>query len=329
MNTACLSSTVWFDLIQRYRMSSGLIEAVRSRRPLRILDAGSQVGHLKSFLPEDIVINLDIERLPGKRHLAGDVLEMPFPSKGLDFALSLDVLEHIEPASRRTFFTELARVSQDCFLIGAPFLDPEVEDAEQKVNEFFLHVTGADNQFLSDHFDFGLPDLDEVLEWAGKAGYQAVVLPNNYLPRWTLMMCLNACLSGLPKTEDLINTVNSLYIRQFGEFDNSSPAYRHLILFSKLKNLREEVIQRQFISPPTPPDFMKQQWDFLNLLFKTIVTRQERLYFELLHQLEIENDRYDTVRVELDYIKSTFGYRLFKNTWGRLRDRLKQSSTDI
>lgn len=311
-----------FDLRQRYGLASSLINAIREGGNLRILDAGSRSGYLQYFLPEDIIINLDINLLPDDAHLVGDVLKLPFQSETLDFTLSLDVLEHIPPSSRRNLWSEMARVSRDCFLIGAPFRNQEVETAEKKVNDFFRQVTGSGNQFLVEHINFGLPELEEVLGWVKQCNYQSIVLPNSYLPRWMLMMCLNAFLSVIPETGELIDTVNSLYIRQFELFDNAFPAYRRLVLVSKTGSLQEDVIRRRFVSPPEPADFQEQQWESLNQIFQTIVASRKRLYFQLTRQLEIERKRYDRVSRELNYIKSTFSYRLFKKTWGRIRDSL-------
>ena len=48
-----------FDQLQRYRLTADLIEAVRGRGSLTILDAGSHQGYLASFLPGDTIYNLD------------------------------------------------------------------------------------------------------------------------------------------------------------------------------------------------------------------------------------------------------------------------------
>ena len=135
-----LQSKMSFDLLQRYRLSSELINEVREEKPLHILDAGSRIGYLKSFLPEDVIVNLDLGFFSGYSQLVGDVLNLPFPSEAFEFSLSLDVLEHVEPSSRRNLLNEMARVSKDFFIVGAPFKEEQVEEAEKLANDFFLKV---------------------------------------------------------------------------------------------------------------------------------------------------------------------------------------------
>ncbi|MEA1927272.1 MAG: hypothetical protein U9N73_03635, partial [Candidatus Auribacterota bacterium] len=112
-------------------------------------------------------------------------------------------------------------------------------------NEFSRKLTGNENIFLSEHKIIGLPDLDEVLAWASDRGYQTVVIPNGYLPRWILMMALNQYLERLPESWDLIFASNRLYHNRYYRDDNSSPAYRQMILISKENKLNEEEIRRK------------------------------------------------------------------------------------
>ncbi|MDP8213584.1 MAG: methyltransferase domain-containing protein [Candidatus Euphemobacter frigidus] len=317
-----------FDLLQRYRLSSELINAVRGKKPLRILDAGSRIGYLKSFLPEDVIVNLDIGFFSGYSQLVGDVLSLPFSSEAFEFSLSLDVLEHVEPSSRRDLLNEMARVSRDFFIVGAPFKEEQVEEAEKLANDFFLKVSGAENEFLSEHIHFGLPELDKVINWVEDSKFQAVVLPNNYLPRWLIMICLNAYLSHLPRAGDLVNLINSLYDRQFAEFDNCLPAYRHLVLVSKSGSLPAEKIRRRFTSPPLPRDFHRRAWDFAHRLLDELSAHHERVLLTLREEknklekeLYEEQERYIRTRMELEGIKGTFAYKLYQKTIGRIFNR--------
>lgn len=325
-----LKSKMSFDVLQRYRLASELINTVRGKKPLNILDAGSRVGYLQSFLPDDYIVNLDISFFPDYSRLVGDVLSLPFPSETFEFSLSLDVLEHVEPSSRRSFFNEMARVSRDLFIIGAPFKGAEVEKAEKFVNNFFLNTTGAKNEFLTEHIHFGLPDLGEVIEWVKECNYQTVVLPNNYLPRWMMMMCLNAYLSHLPRSGELAIAINSLYDNQFSRLDNQSPAYRQIIIISKSGDWKKDMIRSQFAVPELPADFHRQAWDFANRVLSELSDHHELVLLQLQEennalnqenrevrsQLELEKDKYRSARMELEGIKGTFAYRLYKNAFG-------------
>ena len=324
-----------FDLLQRYRMTSELIEIVRRKKPLRILDVGSREGFLERFLPEDLLFNLDIGFFPGDSFLVGDLLNLPFPPDTFDISLSLDVLEHVEPSKRRFLFDEMARVSRDFFIVGAPFNEEKVVEAEKLANEFHLKMSGKENMFLTEHIDFGLPDLKEVMIWLEEYKFQYVVLPNNYLPRWLIMICLNAYISRLPKAEDLISAVTNLYDHQFSKFDNRDPAYRHIIFVSKLGNLNKEMIYHRFVAPEVPPDFHHLAWNFANGILSELALHHERVLleiqeennelqnekYEIQRQLEVEKDRYFRTRLELEGIKGTFAYKLYQKTIGRAFNR--------
>ena len=235
-----------FDQLQRYRLSAELIEELRDKRPLRVLDAGSREGFLRSFLPGDMIINLDREIFPIDNFIQGDILRLPFPDAALDVALALDVLEHVPAARRPALLDEIARVSKDLFIVGSPFHDEKVEDAEKIVNEFCLKVTGRENEFLIEHLTEGLPRLDEVLEWARRKKYQTAVLPNAYLYRWTLMMCLNEYLSRLAEPWDVIFGANDFYHRRFYREDNSEPAYRRIIVGRKSGEINSPGLREKF-----------------------------------------------------------------------------------
>ncbi len=333
-----------FDLRQRYRMTSELVEAVRIRKPLRILDAGSREGFLRHYLPEDVIINLDLEFFPGDSFLVGNLLHLPFASGAFDLSLSLDVLEHIEPGRRLDFLDEMARVSRDYFIIGAPFHDEKVAEAEKLANDFYLQATGRENQFLAEHFRFGLPALEEVTSWIARRDYRAVILPNNYLPFWLVMMGLSAYLSGIPRSGDLMATVTDLYERNLADYDYRSPSYRKIVLVAKSAPLDEAAIRRRLVPAHQPADLQDRAWDFAERTLSELNPHLERTIFELQEEnsrlreeisrlreelallragLEEEKARHRATRAELEGIKNTAAYRLFKQTWGRLRDALR------
>ena len=54
-----MKAPMTFDQLQRYRLAGEILDALRPRRPLRILDAGRRAGFLKNFLPGGRIVNLD------------------------------------------------------------------------------------------------------------------------------------------------------------------------------------------------------------------------------------------------------------------------------
>ncbi len=315
-----------FDLRQRYRLAAQLIETVRKKKPLRILDAGGREGYLHNFLPEDEITNLDLEFFPGDSFVVGDLLLLPFTAGTFDLVVSLDVLEHIEPGRRGGVLDEIDRVSRDYFIVGAPFRDRKVVEAEKLANEFHLRATGRENEFLAEHLRLGLPELEEVTSWIEDRGYQSVILPNNYLPFWLVMMGLSAYFTSLPRPGDLMAAVTELYEINFSRYDAQSPAYRKILLIAKSGPLDQEAIRKRFAPAPFSEDSGKRAWNFADRVLSELVTDRERKLLELqeeINRLQAELARRDEdcrrARAELEGIKGTPAYRFYKNTWGRIR----------
>ncbi|MFH1038452.1 MAG: class I SAM-dependent methyltransferase, partial [PVC group bacterium] len=228
-----VSSSMTFDQLQRYRLGGEMIDAVRDRKVFRILDAGSREGFLRSYLPEDRIVNLDRGIFSGDGFLRGDALSLPFPDQAFDVAVNIDVLEHLSPPDRPGLLSEMDRVSRRAFIVGAPFQSDEVTQAEDLAAAFSLRIQGRENEFLREHRREGIPQLQEVLEWGATRGYRTAVVPNGYLPRWLMMISLNEYLGRLSDPWAMIFAANRLYHEQFYRADNAAPAYRQMILFGK------------------------------------------------------------------------------------------------
>lgn len=323
-----------FDQLQRYRLAADLIEDVREKKPLAILDAGSHQGFLKSFLPHDSIYNLDRSYFSGRNFIQGDVLTLPFPDDALDISLALDILEHIPARSRLSFVGELVRVSDDMVIIGAPFDSREVAEAEKLALEFCVKMTGEEHEFLAQHLEEGLPDLKQVTGWAESRGLQTVVIPNGYLYHWLLMICLNFYLAQLKDPWEFIFAVNRFYFNRFYKEDNREPCYRYFVVISKQRTLDPAGLVRRFTSgePPAPlPELgevmgeINRILDFIHreevsrLLGEIEVVKKER--DELTAQLARNAIQLEATRAELDGIKSTIAYRIYRKTIGNLISR--------
>ena len=328
-----------FDQLQRYRLASEAIEYLREKKPLRILDAGSREGFLKVFLPEDAICNLDIEPFPIDNFIRGNILRLPFGDGSFDIAVSLDVLEHVPAPERTVLLTELARVSKDGFIVGAPFGDEQVEEAEKLANEFSRKVTGRDNEFLAEHSAVGLPDLAEVTSWADRNKFRYAVLPNGYLPRWLTMICLNVHLSRIADPWEFIFAVNRFYHEKFYRLDNASPSYGKIIIFSKTGSLKEEEIRAELTAPdgtaevPELPVLLTEINRILDFVHQEAVSRlteENQTLRDERAELQREKDRLQLeihrlagelrkTADELNGIKSTRAYKLYKATLGKIR----------
>lgn len=225
-----------FDQHQRYRIVADVIERLREgAAPLRILDVGGGEGPILDFLPEDRITILDrSDTGEVSGFVKGDAAALPFEDEAFDYVASVDVYEHIEPATRESYLSELRRVARRGVLLAAPFDSDVVRAAERVANECHRSVYLAENVWLKEHAENGLPQLDGTREFFEGHGDSVCVLPNGYILHWLAMMCLTFY---RPKLEGELGTLldhaNAFYNEFMYELDNVEPCYRHLLVCLK------------------------------------------------------------------------------------------------
>jgi SAM-dependent methyltransferase len=223
-----------FDIYQRYRI---VADAFRVLAPpgvrLHVLDAGGAGSPLPDLLPDHAVSVLDTAFLTtAGGFVVGDVTALPFRDRAVDYAISVDVYEHIHPDQRLDCLRELTRVSRRGVIVAAPFASAGAEHAERTANEFHKILYGCVHPWLREHIENGLPCLEEVTGFFQRAGLHPVALPNGYLPRWTLLI-LSQILSLRGKTErELYENLCRLYNQCFYAYDNREPCYRYAVVAS-------------------------------------------------------------------------------------------------
>ena len=131
-----------FDQYQRYRLVADLCAQLRAvlaaaemrtlgacegqDQRLRILDVGGRTALLRLFLPDDEVVLVDLERAEVEALVLGDGAALPFRERSFDLVCAFDTLEHIPAGQRRTFLSEMARVSARYVVLAGPYDAPRV-----------------------------------------------------------------------------------------------------------------------------------------------------------------------------------------------------------
>ncbi|NBK97641.1 MAG: glycosyltransferase [Erysipelotrichia bacterium] len=162
--------SVPFDQFQRYNNAKLIIESLRGENnKFKILEVGANEHQLlEKFLPEDDIKYLDIhlpEHLRNHpKYILGDATNMHFDDNEYDIIIALDVFEHISSDKRNMFIKEIDRVAKEAFIIGAPFKNDEVSEAEIRLNELFRTLHGENYIWIEEHIQNGLPDLKETLK---------------------------------------------------------------------------------------------------------------------------------------------------------------------
>ncbi len=212
--------------------------------------------------------------------------------------ITLDTLEHVFTADRPSFLSELRRVSEDLVIVTAPFDAPGVKEAEEALREFAgvrFNRNIATYQWLLEHLEQGLPDLDATVGSFDDAGWSVVTLPSGYLPRWLAGMLLDHELlaSGVEGREVL----HALYNRTVSPLDCREPSYRHVVVASRTRSSAE--LSRVVESLRSPDDSGPPP----NTIEPLIATAlQARLNFAMRSQpMQREIDALRAAHVELEH----------------------------
>lgn len=272
--------TLPFDQYQRYRLIQEVIDNLRWRTPLRVLDVGGSPATLLRFLPQDQVIVTDVAD-QGGLHLFASGLALPFPDRAFDVVVSSDVLEHVPAPSRPTFLAELGRVAGELIVLGAPFDHPAVVAAEAVLRRLIEAQYGQGYHFLDEHLHNGLPDLSAT-EAALRDGLGAVVtLPNGYLHRWLPALTTFFFLQWRFADPELNARANRYYNENFYRADNAEPAYRHTLVAARTRDL-SGLPGRLCPETSAAPAASEAQWAALGALIQSLgATQLTRLQNEL------------------------------------------------
>ncbi len=221
-----------FDIFQRYKAAADALEFMRKGR-MKVLDVGGR-GDLLKFLPDDCAVTVDRTRyFPTRTFAVADCQTLPFRDGAYDFAMAMDVIEHLPREGRIKFLGELGRVASRGIIIGAPFRTALTERGEVIINELHKRIRGSEDPWLAEHIAHQLPELAEATRHLEDAGFSISALPNGYLPHWMLLMGMYYVLIEVADSANLLRTLNEFYNRNYYVADNREPCYRYIVVASK------------------------------------------------------------------------------------------------
>lgn len=202
--------------------------------PIRILDVGDPFGTIAALFPNDHTVSLDVyadEPVNDRGHqpVLGSGFELPFPDGTFDVAACHDVFEHLPDERRFEFVRELLRVSRGPVVIVAPFADPRTALCEKIVNAHFVARLGHSLSALDEHVDFGLPDLDTLVNQLDAEGIDHRVHGDGWLYHWLGFYLVKAAVVAEHSLNDLRRldiAVNDLLQAE----DHQPPHYRRSVI---------------------------------------------------------------------------------------------------
>lgn len=168
--------------------------AVKERVPkaTSILDVGGFDGSLAMFLPEFSIDVIDPITTGGSG--------FSIPSDAYEVVVSIDALEHVPPADRKSFLEQVSKASKHKCFINFPARHA------LKAQRLIYDLTG--NPLVKEHVEWQLPDRDEVRESLEQKGFRVETIGYASLALWVSQYMLQTV------SPEIASTVNKYLIEE-------------------------------------------------------------------------------------------------------------------
>lgn len=219
----------------RYWILANILTSLGAHQKAKLLDVGGKKGLLAEF-PGFKPTIIDIEASDEPNFVQGDALNMPFKDGEFAFSVSCDVLEHIPGKDRERFLLEMLRVSSKGVIICAPFDNPGNGELEQKMNDYYAHLTGQQHRWLREHIDNGLPSEKEVEKTLKKHGYGFVKFRHFSPQVWESIVgqhLLHAAFGDSEQLSSMVHKMYKVYYDTLCSLDFTPDGYRTFFWISK------------------------------------------------------------------------------------------------
>jgi len=210
---------------------------------VKILDVGGGSSYISSMLmdlkSQYELTSLDLIPKPINyrgTYIQADATKMPLKDNEFEVVISTDVLEHIPDNKKCSFISECIRVSSEYIIIAAPFNTDGVDSAEHATNDFNKYLFKEGQSWLEEHFSNKKPELDSVLSFIKKLGYETKVVGSNNIYSWLLTTHANLLEAKLGLGIDKIYSNNRILNEDLlSSGDMLPPYYRQFIVIFKSK----------------------------------------------------------------------------------------------
>ena len=239
-----------FDQYQRYKKTQEIIDSIRRKNHLNILEVGSNEHRLlNTFLSKDSILFLDKyvsdKYIDNPAFIKSDACNMSLEDDSFDFVITLDVFEHIPLKERGKFLDEIERVSRIGFVLASPFCSDEVLSAERRANEFFKILYGYDYPWLKEHLDLKLPVLEDTLGYLNKKNGQTKCFNHGSLFLWEKLIKIHFYAAGDEILYNYRTEIDEFYNKNLYVHDFSEPCYRTFIVKLHDKSFNLDVFNQE------------------------------------------------------------------------------------
>ncbi len=169
------ASTSWFrpetlDHNRHYRMHAlrDALLGIAGGEEFSLLDIGGGDGALALFLPRTDYQLME----PGTNGLGAE--DLPHADDSVDIVCACHVFEHIPPEAREAFLDKLCAVARRHVLLLNPFA--AVGGNHEERLQITVDLIGA--SWAREHLECGLPEMQEVTDFATRRGLSCRTWPN-------------------------------------------------------------------------------------------------------------------------------------------------------
>ncbi|MCC6548117.1 methyltransferase domain-containing protein [Candidatus Sumerlaeota bacterium] len=191
-------TTLSADAAHRFRAVAQLLhrhgQTISATRP-RLLDVGGYPGtfarEFTTAYPRWQAITLDQPKENLPQYVSASGSKIPFPDGSFDAVVSIDTFEHVPPAERELFLSELCRVSGGVVILAAPFHHDSVATVEQLLDTTHQKLFNVPHPWLHEHVQNGLPQLMKTIG-AWPVNFGLVEVKQSYeLQAWVTWQALS------------------------------------------------------------------------------------------------------------------------------------------
>lgn len=293
-----------FDQYQRYKLAADLLTEVRPPgERWRVLDVGGRTALLRSFLPQDDVILVDLEESGEPRLVLGDGANLPFADGSFDVVTAFDTLEHVPPRSRKPFVSELRRVAKKYVMIVGPYQSNEVEEAEKLLQRFMKDKLGVEHRYLEEHRRHGLPDRAATEAQLAATGAKVASIAHGNLERWLALICTSMYMDYSVALRGIATRFFRFYNANLYRSDHGQPVYRHAVV-AALDGAKLPTGKGALSKPEMPEGGVARLTElaFEIVDFDRVVAEERRKtqdYVDLIVGMEKELDRHRRLMAEM------------------------------
>lgn len=166
-----------------------------------------------------------------------DGVNIPFNDKFFDYVISVDILEHISKENRLHILKEIVRVASKRAIVVTPFQVNGIKTDESYILDICKRYDIVPPPSLVEHEYFGLPNADEIKEYAHLLGgsYKYATYKRDYWYLQTTMLWNTISLKG--DSEKINRKIQEFQEKQLASQpypEHEKQAYRCVLVFDEL-----------------------------------------------------------------------------------------------